>query len=92
VGSELCIRDSPYLVNVKNLDDEQAIEKIRTFVQSAGESSAMRRFVEYNVRRARRNGLLPPTLSRLKAEHPDVYWLLPKEVIAKESPIKKPSQ
>jgi hypothetical protein len=81
---------APYLVNVKNLDDGQAIEKIRTFVQSAGESGAMRRFVEYNVRRARRNGLLPPTLSRLKAEHPDVYWLLPKEVIAKESPPKKP--
>lgn len=82
---------APYLVNVKNLDDEQAIERIRTFVQSAGESSAMRRFIEYNVRRARRNGLRPPTLSRLKAEHPDVYWLLPKEITAKESALKKTS-
>jgi hypothetical protein len=76
---------APYLVNVKKLDDETAIEKIRTFVAAAGETSAMRRFVEYNVRRARRNGLLPPTISTLKTEHPDIYWLLPKEVLAAES-------
>lgn len=76
---------APYLVNVKKLDDETAIEKIRAFVAVTGESSAMRRFVEYNVRRARRNGLLPPTFSTLKTEHPDIYWLLPKEVLAAES-------
>ena len=76
---------APYLVNVKKLDDEAAIEKIRAFVAAAGETSAMRRFVEYNVRRARRNGLLPPTFSTLKTEHPDIYWLLPKEVQAGES-------
>ncbi len=76
---------APYLVNVKKLDDEQAIEKIRAFVAAAGETSAMRRFIEYNVRRARRNGLLPPTFSTLKTEHPDIYWLLPKEVLAAEA-------
>ena len=76
---------APYLVNVKKLDDETAIEKIRAFVAVAGETSSMRRFIEYNVRRARRNGLLPPTFTTLKAEHPDVYWLLPKDVIAGES-------
>jgi len=76
---------APYLVNVKKLDDEQAIEKIRDFVAAAGETSAMRRFIEYNVKRARRNGLLPPTFSTLKAEHPDIYWLLPKEVLAAEA-------
>jgi len=76
---------APYLVNVKKFDDETAIEKIRAFVAAAGETSAMRRFVEYNVRRARRNGLLPPTFSTLKTEHPDIYWLLPKEVVAGES-------
>ncbi len=84
---------APYLVNVKKLDDVEAIERIRAFVQAAGETSAMRRFVEYNVRRARRNGLLPPTFSTLKTEHPDIYWLLPKEVVAAEgaSSPKKPS-
>ena len=82
---------APYLVNVKKLDDEQAIEKIRAFVAAAGETSAMRRFIEYNVRRARRNGLLPPTFSTLKTEHPDIYWLLPKEVLAGEAPKEKRS-
>jgi Primase X len=79
---------APYLVNVKKLDDEQAIERIRAFVAAAGETSAMRRFIEYNVRRARRNGLLPPTFSTLKTEHPDLYWLLPKEVLVAESSVK----
>ena len=76
---------APYLVNVKQLDDEQAVEKIRAFVAFAGETSQMRRFVEYNVRRARRNGLKPPTFANLKAEHPDVFQLLPKEVVAAQS-------
>ena len=76
---------APYLVNVKKLDDEAAIERIRAFVATAGETSALRRFVEYNVRRARRNGLLPPTFSTLKTEHPDIYWLLPKEVVDAEA-------
>ncbi len=76
---------APYLVNVKKVENEEAVEKIRAFVSVAGETSAMRRFVEYNVRRARRNGLLPPTLATLKAEHPDLYLLLPKEVLTAEA-------
>lgn len=80
---------APYLVNVKKLEDEEAIERIRRFVAAGGESSAMRRFIEYNVRRARRNGLLPPTFSTLKTEHPDIYWLLPKEVQGEESTRRK---
>ena len=76
---------APYFVNVKKVEDEEAIEKIRAFVAVAGETSGLKRFVEYNVRRARRNGLLPPTFSTLKTEHPDIYALLPKEVLAAES-------
>ena len=41
--------------------------------------------------RARRNGLMPPTFSTLKTEHPDIYWLLPKEVLAAESTPKPKS-
>ena len=82
---------APYLVNVKKLDDADAIERIRRFVAAAGETSAMRRFIEYNVRRARRNGLLPPTFSTLKTEHPDIFWLLPKEVTADETARGKPA-
>ena len=73
---------APYLVNVKKVDDEEAIDKIRSFVAVAGETRDLKRFLEYQVRRARRNGLLPPTFSTLRLEHPDVYSLLPKEVVA----------
>lgn len=79
---------APYLVNVKKLEEEEAIEKIRAFVSVAGETADMRRFVEYNVRRARRNGLLPPTLSTLKSEHPDLYALLPRETLTTETTAK----
>jgi hypothetical protein len=79
---------APYLVNVKKADDAEAVEKIRAFVSVAGETRDMKRFVEYNVKRARRNGLLPPTLSTLKTEHPDLYWLLPKEILTAETGTK----
>lgn len=80
---------APFLVNVKKLPDDEAIEKIRGFVAAGGESAGMRRFVEYNVRRARRNGLLPPTISTLRNEHPDLYSLLPKEALAMEASTKQ---
>ncbi len=79
---------APYLVNVRKLEDEEAIESIRAFVAVAGETSDLKRFIQYNVRRARRNGLLPPRFSTLKDEHPDIYGLLPKEVLAAEGNVK----
>jgi hypothetical protein len=79
---------APYLVNVKKLEEDDAIDRIRAFVAVAGETSALRRFVEYNVKRSRRNGLLPPTFSTLKTEHPDLYRLLPEEVISAEAASK----
>ncbi len=76
---------SGYFVNQKKLSDEEAIEMIRNYVRVGGETSEMKRFIEYNVRRARRTGLMPPTLAKLKSEHPDLYALLPKEVLSAES-------
>jgi Primase X len=76
---------APYLVNVKKVDDAEAVDRIRAFVSVAGETGDMRRFVEYNVRRAKRNGLLPPTLTTMKNEHPDLYHLLPKEAAVEPS-------
>ena len=83
---------APYLVNVRKVENDEAIDRIRAFVSVAGETRDMKRFVEYNVRRARRNGLLPPTLSTLKTEHPDLYWLLPKEVLDAEAAKPKAKQ
>ncbi|HXW37212.1 MAG TPA: DNA primase noncatalytic subunit PriX [Nitrososphaerales archaeon] len=76
---------APYLVNVKKLEDGEAIEKIRSFVSVAGESADMRKFIEYNVKRARRNGLMPPSFDTLKTERPDLYSLLPPAVIGAQS-------
>jgi Primase X len=79
---------APYLVNVKKVGDEEAIERIRSFVSAAGYNSDMRRFVEYNVKRSRRNGLMPPTFSTLRQEHSDIYSLLPQQVILSQTSTK----
>lgn len=71
---------APYLVNVKNLGDEEAIEKIQSFVSAKGEPRGIKRFIEYNVKRVKRNGLMPPSLNKLRMEHPDLYALLPSEI------------
>lgn len=77
---------APYLINVKNLEERDAVDRIRTFVAAKGETSSMKRFIEYNVKRAKRNGLMPPTLMKLKSEHPDIYALLPKEIVQRYRP------
>jgi Primase X len=77
---------APYLVNVKNLEESDAVDRIRTFVAAKGETSSMRRFIEYNVKRAKRNGLMPPTFMKLKSEHPDIYALLPREIVQRYRP------
>ncbi len=79
---------APFLVNVRKLEEEEAIEKIKAYVSTAGEMKAMKRFVEYNVKRAKRNGLMPPTMTKLRLEHPDLFSLLPREVSAMEEPPK----
>ncbi len=74
---------SPWSTGVRMLPDDEAVELIQSYVSAGGNvDSGMRRFIAYNVRRARRLGLMPPTLSKLKVEHPDLYALLPKEVLS----------
>ncbi len=76
---------APYLVNVRKLEDDEAVEMIRNFVSRAGETRAMKRFIEYNVKRSKRNGLMPPTLDILRTQHADLYSLLPKSITEKFS-------
>ena len=76
---------APWAMNVKNMEEGVAIEMLREFVAKTGETRAMKRFIEYNVKRAKRQGLMPPTLEKLKVSHPDLYALLPRQVIAKYS-------
>jgi len=73
---------SPWATGIKLLSDDEAIELIQNYVSAGGNmDSGMKRFIAYNVRRARRLGLKPPTLNKLKTEHPDLYALLPKEAV-----------
>jgi hypothetical protein len=74
---------APYLVNVKKLGESEAVEIIQSFVAGVGETRPMKRFIEYNVRRSKRNGLLPPTLRTLRSQHPDLYSLIPSEILEK---------
>ncbi|MDE1853874.1 MAG: hypothetical protein KGI38_09045 [Thaumarchaeota archaeon] len=84
---------SPWAIGVKLLPDEEAIELIQSYVSAGGNvDSGMRRFIAYNVRRARRLGLMPPTLGKLKIEHPDIYALLPKEVLLSSTEDPRPSR
>ena len=76
---------APYLVNVRKLEEQEAVEVIRNFVSRTGETKAMKRFIEYNVKRARRTGLMPPTISKLQSDHSDLYSLLPKTITEKFS-------
>jgi non-catalytic primase subunit PriX-like protein len=82
---------APYLVNVKKLEDEEAVEVIRSFVSRTGETKAMNRFIQYNVKRARRTGLMPPTIGKLQSDHSDLYALLPKTITEKPSRTAKPA-
>src|SRR5256712_4443655 len=78
---------APFLVNVRKLEEEDAIEKIKVYASSSGDRRAMKRFAEHTVNGAKRNGLMPPTLTKLKSEHPDLFSLLPKEVSVMEEPL-----
>lgn len=68
---------APYLVNIKGFGEEAAIE---TILQYLG-NTRYRQFVRSNVRRAARQGLLPPSKSTLKSRHADLYEILNREAL-----------
>jgi hypothetical protein len=68
---------APYLTNIKGMDENSALETIMAYVGD----SKYRQFVRYQVKRAARQGLLPPSLSTLKSRHPDLYAILSHEAV-----------
>lgn len=68
---------APYLVNIKGMDENTATEAILEYIGD----TRYRQFVRYQVRRAVRQGLLPPSLSSLKARHGDLFNILEKEAL-----------
>jgi len=67
----------PYLVNIKHLSEDEAFETLRSYVDRIGwKESRADRIIRYNIRRARRIGLMPPTLEKLRQTHPDLYTII----------------
>jgi Primase X len=72
---------APYFVTVKGMDEGSAIEAVLSYIGD----TKYRQFISYNVKRAVRNGLLPPTEASLRSKHPDIVQVLPKDVIQYEA-------
>lgn len=71
---------APYFVTVKGMDEGSAIEAVLSYIGD----TKYRQFVAYNVKRAIRNGLLPPSEESLRTKHPDLFQILPKEAVRSE--------
>jgi hypothetical protein len=76
---------APYVMTIKKMDEQQAIELLVEYAKKSGDKKDLRRAVIDNVKRAKRIGLKPPTLNTLRRKHPDVYALLPPEVRQKRT-------
>ena len=70
---------APYFVNVKGFDESSAIDAIT----SCFPDTRYKRFIQYQVRRASRNGLRPVSENSLRKNHPDLFATLPKEIFTK---------
>jgi hypothetical protein len=68
---------APFLTNIKGLDENAAVDMIMEYVGDP----KYRQFVRYQVKRAARQGLLPPSISTLKSRHPDLYAILSHEAV-----------
>lgn len=68
---------APYLVNIKGIDENTAVETILEYIGS----TSYRQFVRYQVKRAARQGLLPPSISTLKNKHSDLYAIINREAL-----------
>ncbi len=76
---------APYFVSIKGYSEEAAYDAVSNYLNAP----QMNRFIRYQVKRVSRNSLLPPTLNKLKTDHPDLYALLPKQVTARYSSARK---
>ena len=77
---------TPYFVNVKGLDEAAATDAVLSYI---GETK-YKRFVRYYVKRAIKNGLLPPSEESLRSKHPDILQVLPKDIFKSEVLKSKP--
>ena len=70
----------PYLINIRKYSADEAYDTIRNWLNK---SSQLKRLqfspnytIKYNINSAERNGYLPISLEKLKAENPYLYNVL----------------
>ncbi|MDG6938889.1 MAG: DNA primase noncatalytic subunit PriX [Nitrososphaerota archaeon] len=77
----------PYLVNVKHLSDEEAFDIIKKYVDKVGwKEQRADRLIRYNIRRARRISLMPPTLERLAQTSPSLHKIITDSISGSAAP------
>jgi hypothetical protein len=68
---------TPYLVNVKGLEVEEAVAVTVDYLKRCGwGESRLERFVRYHAQRAKRIGLKPPRLETIQKRDPQLYQLI----------------
>jgi DNA primase large subunit len=71
----------PYMVNVKHMSEDEALEAIKSYMERCGwREPRAERIIRYNVRRAKRIGLMPPTLERLEQTSPGLYKIITESI------------
>lgn len=68
---------APYLVNIKGMEEGAAVETIMEYLGD----NKYKQYVRSEVRRAARQGIMPPSLSTLKSRHSDLYAILNREAL-----------
>jgi hypothetical protein len=72
---------TPYLVNVKGLEVDEATAHTIEYLRRSGWSEPrLERLARYHSERAKRIGLKPPKLSTLKARDPQLYEIIAKAI------------
>ncbi|MER3602046.1 MAG: DNA primase noncatalytic subunit PriX [Nitrososphaerota archaeon] len=68
---------TPYLVNIKGLDVEEAVAHTVDYLRRTGWSEPrLQALARYHAERAKRIGLRPPKLSTIRAKDPQLYAII----------------
>mgnify|MGYP001772635859 FL=1 len=64
---------SRYLVNIKNLSEEEALEKLKEFYYKAGTGKIYDAWIRSVIKGVKSKGLRPPSLKKLQEKDPELY-------------------
>ncbi|MDT7901581.1 MAG: DNA primase noncatalytic subunit PriX [Acidianus sp.] len=64
---------SRYLVNVKNLNEDEALEKLKEFYYKTGSGKVYDAWIRSVIKGVKTKGLRPPSLKKLQEKDPELY-------------------